>query len=43
MIMEDTCCCPNCNEENAYFDGVVFVCPDCDYQWDFNPEDIEDV
>lgn len=20
--------------ENAYFDGVEFVCPDCGYTWD---------
>lgn len=26
--------CPNCQSENAYFDGVKFVCPDCDYEWD---------
>lgn len=27
--------CPNpkCQSENAYFDGVRYVCPDCDYEW----------
>ena len=25
--------CPRCGMENAYFDGVVFICPDCDYEW----------
>ena len=32
-IMEDTCTCPSCDMDNAYFDGVVYVCPDCDYEW----------
>ena len=26
--------CPNCGMENAYHDGVNYVCPDCDYEWD---------
>ena len=26
--------CPNCGNENAYCDGVRYVCPDCDYEWD---------
>lgn len=26
--------CPKCQSENAYFDGVRFCCPDCDYEWD---------
>lgn len=26
--------------ENAYFDGVVFVCPDCDFEWEYNSEQI---
>ena len=25
--------CPRCQMENAYFDGVVYFCPDCDYEW----------
>lgn len=25
--------CPNCLEENAYFNGVEYECPDCDYTW----------
>lgn len=36
--MEDTCTCPKCQMENAYYDGVVFVCPDCDYEWSDNTE-----
>ena len=26
--------CPRCASESAYFDGVKYVCPDCDYEWD---------
>jgi protein PhnA len=26
--------CPKCGMENAYHDGVNYVCPDCDYEWD---------
>ena len=36
--MEDTCTCPKCHMENAYYDGVVFICPDCDYEWSDNSE-----
>lgn len=25
--------CPSCSYDNAYFDGVNYVCPDCDYTW----------
>jgi hypothetical protein len=25
--------CPICNNNNAYFDGVNFNCPDCDNKW----------
>src|SRR5690606_71273 len=32
--MEDTCTCVNCGYENAYFNGVNYECPDCDFEWD---------
>jgi hypothetical protein len=38
--MEDTYTCPKCQMENAYFNGVVFECPDCDYEWSDNSETI---
>ncbi len=25
--------CPQCNMDNAYFDGIMNVCPDCSYEW----------
>lgn len=31
--MEDTFTCPRCDMGNAYFDGSMYVCPDCDYEW----------
>jgi hypothetical protein len=31
--MEDTVTCPECGNENAYFDGVLYKCPDCDHEW----------
>lgn len=30
--------CPQCGEENAYFDGAEYYCPDCDYSWDADVE-----
>lgn len=26
--------CPNCGMDNAYCDGVKYVCPDCGFEWD---------
>lgn len=26
--------CPNCQNDNAYCNGVEYVCPDCGYEWD---------
>ena len=26
--MDDTVTCPACDNENAYFDGVLYTCPD---------------
>jgi len=25
--------CPQCGLENTYFDGSMYVCPDCGYEW----------
>jgi len=25
--------CPNCGMDNAYCDGVEYVCPDCGHVW----------
>ncbi|MDR2447879.1 MAG: hypothetical protein LBD58_11445 [Treponema sp.] len=29
----DTTICPNCGQEGAYFNGINYECPDCDYEW----------
>lgn len=31
--MEGTPNCPVCSMENTYFDGTVFICPDCFHEW----------
>jgi hypothetical protein len=32
--MENTVTCPKCNLDSAYFDGVIFICPDCNHEWE---------
>ena len=34
--------CPKCFSEDAFFNGVCYECPDCDYEWggvDFDESD----
>lgn len=31
--MNDLPKCPKCDSEYTYHDGVLFVCPDCAYEW----------
>ncbi len=26
--------CPACGSENIYFDGIMYICPDCNYETD---------
>lgn len=33
--------CPACKEENTYFDGTSFVCPDCFHEWTKDDDGIE--
>ena len=28
--------CPKCTSENTYFDGTLYICPDCSYEWNEN-------
>ena len=37
--MNDIPQCPKCGSEYTYFDGSLYVCPDCAHE--FNPEDNE--
>lgn len=41
--MEGTPNCPACSMGNTYFDGTMFICPDCFHEWtgeaDSNTED----
>lgn len=31
--MGDTPNCPVCSMGNTYFDGTMFICPDCFHEW----------
>lgn len=33
--------CPQCGMENTYFDGTVFICPDCSNEWTTDGNDVE--
>jgi alkylphosphonate utilization operon protein PhnA len=33
--------CPQCGMENTYFDGTLFVCPDCSNEWTGDANDAE--
>lgn len=33
--------CPKCNSEYTYEDGVMFVCPECAYEWSQTAEKSE--
>ena len=37
--MNDIPQCPKCGSEYTYFDGSLYVCPDCAHE--FNPEEAE--
>ena len=43
--MTDIPKCPKCNSEYTYFDGMLYVCPDCAYEFsaDDAAEDTPDV
>ena len=36
--MSEITTCPKCGGEYVYFDGSLYVCPDCAHE--FNPEDV---
>ena len=31
--MSDSPICPACQKENTYFDGTMYICPDCFHEW----------
>lgn len=43
--MTDIPKCPKCNSENTYFDGMLYVCPDCAHEFsaDDTAEEAADV
>ena len=37
--------CPECNCEYVYSDGLIYICPECSFEWDMasvNPKPNED-
>ena len=34
--------CPNCGGEYVYFDGVLYVCPDCTYEFQEGDNEAEE-
>ena len=39
--MTDIPQCPKCGGENTYFDGSLYVCPDCGHEFNANEENEE--
>jgi protein PhnA len=35
--------CPQCSSENTYFDGSLWICPDCAHEWSEEIKDAEDL
>lgn len=31
--MSEIIVCSQCEAENCYFDGTIYICPDCGYEW----------
>ncbi len=36
--MKNVSYCPKCNSENIYFDGSIWTCPECFYEWNQQDE-----
>ena len=34
--------CPSCGGETAYFNGMSYECPECDYKWGVTDEENDD-
>lgn len=41
--MSEIANCPTCNMDNTYFDGTMYICPDCGYEWMGGNEEAETV
>lgn len=40
--MSDFPICPICQMENTYFDGTLYICPDCGYEWNTSEKGDDD-
>lgn len=38
--MKNVSYCPKCNSENIYFDGSIWICPECFYEWNHQSETV---
>lgn len=38
--MKNVSYCPKCNSENIYFDGSIWTCPECFYEWNHQNESL---
>lgn len=36
--MSEITSCPKCQSENIYFDGTIYICPDCAYECTANED-----
>lgn len=41
--MSEITTCPKCGSENIYFDGTMYICPDCFHETTGNEESAEDI
>lgn len=39
--MHEQLTCPRCSSENTYFDGCLWICPDCGQEWSEEVADTE--
>lgn len=39
LVMQNETHCPQCNSENIYEDGPLWICPECSHEW--NPQEMK--
>jgi protein PhnA len=40
--MAETPNCPKCNSEYTYFDGTMYICPECAHEWSAGDQEAEE-
>lgn len=41
MSMSNEPKCPKCSSENTYSDGILWICPNCSYEWTAQNDEAE--